>query len=273
MRVKDIFITVWAIISGLLLFMIIGFLIGYIFIKGYEVINFQFIFDTPKGAILGQEGGIAPAILGSFLSTGIATLVSGFLAIGTAIYINFYEKDRKIIESINFVIKCIGGIPSIVLGLFGYTMFTYYLGLGRSVIAGSLTLAIMIFPVIELRINKVFKDVDRNIVYSSYSLGVSKSYTILKVVLFLCKDGILSALSLGYAYAIGATAPIMFCMAVINSPISLDITKPAMTLSYHLYILITQGISEEMAYGTAFILLLMIVVVILLSKFITRKRG
>ena len=261
MRVKDILITLWAIVSGVLLFIVIGFLIGYIFIKGYEVINFQFIFDTPKGDILGQEGGIAPAIIGSFLSTGTAT------------YTNFYEKRVKIVESINFVIKCIGGIPSIVLGLFGYTMFTYYLGLGRSVIAGSLTLAIMIFPVIELRVDKLFKEVDKNIVYSSYSLGVSKSYTILKVVLSLCKDGILSVLSLGYAYAIGATAPIMFCMAVINSPISLDITKPTMTLSYHLYILITQGISEKMAYGTAFILLLLIVIVILFSKFITRRKG
>lgn len=273
MRVKDILITLWAIVSGVLLFIVIGFLIGYIFIKGYEVINFQFIFDTPKGDILGREGGIAPAIIGSFLSTGIATIISGVLAIGTAIYTNFYEKRVKIVESINFVIKCIGGIPSIVLGLFGYTMFTYYLGLGRSVIAGSLTLAIMIFPVIELRVDKLFKEVDKNIVYSSYSLGVSKSYTILKVVLSLCKDGILSVLSLGYAYAIGATAPIMFCMAVINSPISLDITKPTMTLSYHLYILITQGISEKMAYGTAFILLLLIVIVILFSKFITRRKG
>ena len=261
MRVKDILITLWAIVSGVLLFIVIGFLIGYIFIKGYEVINFQFIFDTPKGDILGQEGGIAPAIIGSVL------------AIGTSTYTNFYEKRVKIVESINFVIKCIGGIPSIVLGLFGYTMFTYYLGLGRSVIAGSLTLAIMIFPVIELRVDKLFKEVDKNIIYSSYSLGVSKSYTILKVVLSLCKDGILSVLSLGYAYAIGATAPIMFCMAVINSPISLDITKPTMTLSYHLYILITQGISEKMAYGTAFILLLLIVIVILFSKFITRRKG
>lgn len=273
MRVKDILITLWVVISGILLFGIIVFLISFIFLKGYRVIDLEFIVGVPKGDILGVEGGIAPAIIGSFLSTGIATLISSILALGTAIYLNFYEKNRKIIEIVSFVIKCIGGVPSIVIGLFGYTVFTYYLGLGRSIIAGSLTLGIMIFPAIELKIDKLFKEVDRNIIYSSYSLGVSKSYTIIKVILSLCKEEIISALSLGYAYAIGATAPIMFCMAVLNSPISFNITKPTMTLSYHLYILITQGISEKMAYGTAVILLAMIILIIVFSRFIIRKRG
>lgn len=273
MRIKDILITLWVVISGMLLFGIIVFLISFIFLKGYRVIDLEFIVGVPKGDILGVEGGIAPAIIGSFLSTGIATLISSILALGTAIYLNFYEKNRKIIEIVSFVIKCIGGVPSIVIGLFGYTVFTYYLGLGRSIIAGSLTLGIMIFPAIELKIDKLFKEVDRNIIYSSYSLGVSKSYTIIKVILYLCKEEIISALSLGYAYAIGATAPIMFCMAVLNSPISFNITKPTMTLSYHLYILITQGISEKMAYGTAVILLAMIILIIVFSRFIIRKRG
>lgn len=272
MRIKDMLISIWAIISGIIIFSIIIFLIGYIFFKGYKVINFNFLFDVPRGLRLGQEGGIAPAIVGSFISSGIATIISSLLGIITAIHLNFYEKNKKRKEIINFVIKTIGGIPSIVLGLFGYTVFTLYFGFGRSIISGSLTLAIMIFPAIEMRIDRAFKEFDKNLILASYSLGVSKSYTIWKIIIPMCKESILSSFSLGYGYSIGATAPIMFCMAVVNSPITLNITKPTMSLSYHLYILMTQGISEEMAYGTAFVLLFIIILIIIFSTFIGKNR-
>lgn len=273
MRKKDFFILLLSILSGVILVSLILFLFLYIFIRGARVIDLDFLFDVPKGAILGQEGGIAPAIIGSFLSSGIATILSAILAIATAIYLNFYSTDTKIRKILNFVIRCIGGIPSIVLGLFGYTMFTLYLGFGRSILSGSLTLAIMIFPTIELRIDRAFKEIDKNIFLSSYSLGISKSYTIVRLVLNICKRRIVSALSLGYAYSIGATAPIMFCMAVVNSPVSFKITKPSMSLSYHLYMLMTQGISYEMAYGTACVLLLVIILALIFGEIVGRKRG
>ena len=125
-------------------------------------------------------------------------------------------------------------------------------------------MGIMIFPVMEIRIEKSLREIDENILRASYSMGVSKFYTIYKIGIPYCLKEIIASILLGYNYAIGATAPIMFCMAVINSPISFDIKKPAMSLSYHLYTLMTQGISMEMAYGTAFILLALIVVVCLL---------
>ena len=271
MRKKDLIIFIWSILSGIILIFLILFLIGYIFSKGIKVVTLEFIFDIPKGEILGQAGGIAPAIIGSMLSSSLATIISAILALGTAIYLNFYEKNKRNKNIVSFIIRCIGGIPSIVLGLFGYIMFTLYFGFGRSIISGSLTLAIMIFFFFLIRIDKLFKEVDKNLLFSSYSLGIPKSYTIINLILKTSKDKILSILGLGYAYSIGATAPIMFCMAVINSPVSLNITKPSMTLSYHLYMLMTQGISYKMAYGTASVLLLIVIMVFIFSTFIGER--
>lgn len=273
MRKKEIFYRGLTYISGTLVFFLIGFLFLYIFFKGYKVINLNFLLDVPQGMVLGQEGGIAPAIIGSFLSTFIACGVAGFFGIFTSIYLVFYEKNQKKIKIIQSIIKCIGGIPSIVFGLFGYTLFTLYFGFGKSIISGGLTLGIMIFPVVEIRIEKSLREIDENILKASYSMGVSKFYTIYKIGIPYCLKEIIASILLGYNYAIGATAPIMFCMAVINSPISFDIKKPAMSLSYHLYTLMTQGISMEMAYGTAFILLALIVVVTIIFQILLRKRD
>ena len=273
MRKKEIFYRSLTYISGTLVFFLVGFLFLYIFFKGYKVININFLLDVPQGMVLGQEGGIAPAIIGSFLSTFIACGVAGFFGIFTSIYLVFYEKNQKKIKIIQSIIKCIGGIPSIVFGLFGYTLFTLYFGFGKSIISGGLTLGIMIFPVMEIRIEKSLREIDENILKASYSMGVSKFYTIYKIGIPYCLKEIIASILLGYNYAIGATAPIMFCMAVINSPISFDIKKPAMSLSYHLYTLMTQGISMEMTYGTAFILLALIVVVTIIFQILLRKRD
>lgn len=272
-RKKDFFIKLWAYISGIFVIFTVIFIFGYIFFKGYKAISFKFLTDVPKGIILGKEGGIAPAIIGSFLSTGLACIFAGIFSLCTSIYLVFYEKNIKRIQFIHSVIKCIGGIPSIVTGLFGYTMFTLYLGLGRSVISGALTLTVMIFPVMEIRIEKSLREVNKNIINASYSLGVSKIYTIFKIAVPSAKEYIISAVLLGYSYAIGATAPVMFCMTVINSPVSFDITKPSMTLSYHLYTLLTQGISYEMAYGTAFVLLVVILAVNIFCRFIIKNKA
>lgn len=273
MRKKEIFYRGLTYISGALVFFLVGFLFLYIFFKGYKVINLNFLLDVPQGMVLGQEGGIAPAIIGSFLSTFIACGVAGFFGIFTSIYLVFYEKNQKKIKIIQSIIKCIGGIPSIVFGLFGYTLFTLYFGFGKSIVSGGLTLGVMIFPVVEIRIEKSLREIDENILKASYSMGVSKFYTIYKIGIPYCLKEIIASILLGYNYAIGATAPIMFCMAVINSPISFDIKKPAMSLSYHLYTLMTQGISMEMAYGTAFILLALIVVVTIIFQILLRKRD
>lgn len=265
-------IKIWVYISGFTLIFLISILLGYIVFRGIKVINLDFLLSTPKGSILGKDGGIAPAIVGSIFSTMLACIFSFITAFSTSVYNVFYAKNSRKILIFQQIIGCINAIPSIVLGLFGYTLFTIFLGFGRSVLSGALTLAIMIYPVIELQLENIFKSVDKNIINSSYSLGVSKAYTIFKLVVPICKRKFVSIFILSFGYAIGATAPIMFCMAVVNAPISFDIRKPTMTLSYHLYILLTQGISMDMAYGTATVLLFIIFILNIIGYIFTKKR-
>ncbi len=263
----------WVVLSTLLVIFSISTVIILIFVRGFSAISFEFISSSPDGFPLGTEGGILPAIIGSLYFTGIATIFASVLALATAIYLNFYSSNAKITALIKIVVQSIAGIPSIVLGLFSYTFLVVQLDLGVSLLAGGLTLGIMIFPFIEVRLEKIFAEIDSAVVNSSYSLGVSKSYTLMNLVLPSCFNEILSTISLAAGFAMGAAAPILFTGGVIHAPIRTDITRPAMALPYHLYILVAEGISIENAYGTAFVLLSLLFIINGFAIFITYLRG
>lgn len=248
-------LKMWIILSSVLVIFIILFIILFVFSKAINFIDLNFIFDRPRGMPLGMKGGVFPAIMGSFYFTLIAVLFASYIAIAVAVYIKFYAKNNKIIILIHLVIQSITGIPSIVLGLFGYSFLVVYLNMGVSLLAGGLTLGVMIFPFIEIRVEKILNEVDKDIIYSSYALGMSKSYTFFKLILPVCFNDILATISLAACFAMGAAAPIIFTGAVINSSVPDNILSPAMALPYHLYILVGEGISLDMAYATAAILL------------------
>lgn len=248
-------LKMWIILSSVLVISIILFIILFVFSKAINFIDLNFIFDRPRGMPLGMKGGVFPAIMGSFYFTLIAVLFASYIAIAVAVYIKFYAKNNKIIILIHLVIQSITGIPSIVLGLFGYSFLVVYLNMGVSLLAGGLTLGVMIFPFIEIRVEKILNEVDKDIIYSSYALGMSKSYTFFKLILPVCFNDILATISLAACFAMGAAAPIIFTGAVINSSVPDNILSPAMALPYHLYILVGEGISLDMAYATAAILL------------------
>lgn len=248
-------LKMWIILSSVLVIFIILFIILFVFSKAINFIDLNFIFDRPRGMPLGMKGGVFPAIMGSFYFTLIAVLFASYIAIAVAVYIKFYAKNNKIIILIHLVIQSITGIPSIVLGLFGYSFLVVYLNMGVSLLAGGLTLGAMIFPFIEIRVEKILNEVDKDIIYSSYALGMSKSYTFFKLISPVCFNDILATISLAACFAMGAAAPIIFTGAVINSSVPDNILSPAMALPYHLYILVGEGISLDMAYATAAILL------------------
>lgn len=248
----------WVFLSALIVISVILFIILFIFTNAFEVIYLNFIFDRPRGMPLGMEGGILPAIMGSIYFSLIATFFASIIAISTAVYIKFYAKNDKIITLMHLVIHSITGIPSIVLGLFGYSFLVVYLDLGVSLLAGGLTLGLMIFPYIEIRVEKILNELDQKLIYSSYALGISKSYTFFKLILPLCFDDILATIALAAGFAMGAAAPVILTGAVINASVPQSIFSPAMALPYHLYILVGEGISLEMAYATAFVLLILL---------------
>lgn len=270
MQKKLIDCWVWG--SMALILGMVAFLFGYIFCRGAGAVSWEFLTDVPRGAVIGSQGGIRPAIVGSLKFTGLAVLAATVPAVTTASYLTFYCRSRKLIGAVRSVIQCIAGIPSIVLGLFGYSMLVLALGLGRSVLSGGLTLAVMILPFIEVRAEKAMRELPADLILASDALGVSKWYTLRRVILPGCRGDLVSGIILGACYAMGATAPLIFTGAVINAPSSGALSAPAMALPYHLYMLLTQGISTENAYGTAFVLMTVVLAANGLATFYAGRR-
>lgn len=255
---KDICLQIWLYLSVLTVVAVALFVMGHIVIKGWKALSVDFIFSVPKGRPLGREGGILPAITGSLALGLVSMLVASLLGMATALYMHLYCKSRALYSFIRLIVQCIAGIPSIVLGLFGYAVFVVSMGMGHSLLAGSLTLALMIFPIVAINTEKTLAEVKSEQVLASYALGVSKSYTFFKVIWPEHKNDIVSGILLGTVYAIGATAPIMLTAAVLSASSPSSFFRPVMALPYHLYILANERISIENAYGTALVLLIML---------------
>ncbi|MCI6960754.1 MAG: ABC transporter permease subunit [Clostridiales bacterium] len=256
----------WAYVSIALVVASILFLFVYVFIRGAGTITWEFLSQPPKGAILGMEGGVWPAIVGSLCFTAVAIVLGGIPAIAAALYIVFYCENRRIEKAFHTVIRCISGIPSIVLGLFAYSFLVRELQWGRCILSSGVALGIMILPFVEVRAEKAFQELPKAVVLSSYALGCSKRYTIMKTVLPACKGELISGLMLGGCYAMGATPPLIFTGGVAYASIPTSLMKPAMALPLHLYLLLAQGATSfDMAYGTAFVMMTIILISNLLA--------
>ena len=256
-----VLLFLYSLLSFLLIFSALLFFFLYIFYKGYKVISPSFLLEAPKGMVLGEEGGIFPAITGSLAFSLTALVLSGLPSLFTAIFMVFYAKDDRKKKSLHFFIHLLSGVPSIVLGLFSYSLFVYQLKLERSVLSGAIALAIMIFPFMEIRMEKIFEEVPKSYLQSSESLGCSKGYTIRRLVLPYTLPELLSTMLLAFCFALGATPPILFTggVAFAKSPTSL--LSPAMALPLHLYLLLVQGGSSlSRAYGTALVMLFLLLI-------------
>ena len=272
MKIKVTLVKLWAVLACCLTLGVILFLFGYIFVDGAGAISWEFLTQSPKGMVIGTEGGILPAIVGSAWYTGIACLFGGVLGICTAIYQVYYCPSEKVAGAIALVMKCMAGVPSIVMGLFGYTLLVRSLGWGKCILAGGITQGVMILPFIQVRAEKALREVDPGLVKASYGLGMSKAYTIRRIVLPQCLPQLVSGLILGACYAMGAAAPLIFTGAVIIAKVPQSVMKPAMALPYHLYMLLTQGTSSENAYGTAFVMMMIVLVTNTLATWFTWRK-
>lgn len=237
---------------------IIGVVI-YIIYLGFPAINLEFLTGFPSGGM--REGGILPAIIGTFYLTLGTAIFAVPLGIGSAIYLSEYAPDNRATQLIRIAIINLAGIPSVVYGLFGLGLFVLFLGFGTSILAGSLTLSIMTLPVIISTTEEALRAVPQAFRTVSMSVGATKWQTIRKIVLPQALPGILTGVILGLERAAGETAPILFTVAAFflpnlpNSP--LDAT---MALPYHLYVISTQvpGMPIKIQYGTALVLLVFV---------------
>jgi len=270
---QSIMFTVFRVFS----FTVAGLLIlilGFIMIKGMSAISWDFITKMPTEGMTG--GGILPAIVGTLILVLGSILFAFPIGVLSAIYNVEYAKNKQFKNFIRIMTSNLAGIPSIVFGLFGMSLFVNTLKFGDSIIAGSLTLGIMVLPIIIRTTEESLNSVNQSFRHASLALGATKWQTTRKVVLPIALPNILTGLILSIGRVSGETAPILFTVAAYFLPkLPTSAFDQVMALPYHLYVISTSGTQIEktrpLAYGTAMVLIL-IVLLANLGANLLRKR-
>ena len=243
-------------------------IVGFILIKGIGNINTEFLLEEPKR--MGKEGGIFSVMIGTVYLTLTAIVIATPIGVLAAVYFNEYARETNGVKLIRFFTETLAGIPSIIFGLFGYSFFVVFLGMGWSILSGGLTLSIMILPTIIRTTEEALKTVPIAYREGSLSLGATKWRTILSVVLPSGISGILTGLILGIGRAIGETAAVMLTAgSTLGLPESL--MDSARTMPVHLYIMASEGLSMEKTYATAALLIIIVFIINFIANTIMKR--
>ncbi|MEE8495209.1 MAG: phosphate ABC transporter permease PstA [Xanthomonadales bacterium] len=257
-RIQKLYRLLLGSMTGLLILPVI-LILGTLIYKGGPIISFDFLFTNPTNGM--TAGGIFPALLGTVLLVIVALLASVPLGIAAAIYLSEYAPDNWFTRAINLAIINLAGVPSIVHALFGVGAFVIFFRFGTSIIAASLTLAIMTLPVVIVATRESLQAVPMAFREACWSMGATRWQTIRRVVLPNAVSGILTGVILEVSRTAGETAPIMFTGAVFFLPLlPQGVLDQTMALSLHLFVVSTQvpGIPESLPYGVALVLISMV---------------
>lgn len=265
-------------LANLLIVALVVVIVAVIVQKGLPAITWQFLSDVPRQGM--RAGGIFPAIVGTLYLVAGAIVFALPIGLLAAIYLVEYAKDNTLTRLIKLAIVNLAGVPSVVYGLFGLALFVVFFKFGVSILSGSLTLGIMILPLIITASREALESVPQSFREVSLSLGASKWQTIRHIVLPNAIPGILTGTILGLGRAAGETAPILFTVAAFYLPqLPRGIFDQAMALPYHLYVISTQvpNVDEKIRYGTAFVLLALVlamnlVAIVIRYKFRMKKK-
>ncbi len=246
-------------------------IVGYLFYKAFPVLSLDFLFTNPTRGM--RAGGIWAALLGTIYLVVISLLVSAPIGVLAAVYLNEYARDNWLTRIINLAVVNLAAVPSIVHALFGVGAFVLFAGMGRSILAASLTLAIMTLPVIIAATNEALGAVPMAFREACWNVGATRWQTIRSIVLPNSISGILTGIILQVSRAAGETAPIMFTGAVFYKAIAegdlfaYGLFDQTMALSMHLFTISTQvpNVPEAIPYGTAVVLLGTVLLVNLLA--------
>jgi len=234
--------------------------------KGGPIISFEFLFTSPTNGM--TAGGIFPALLGTVLLVVCALLASVPLGIAAAIYLSEYAPDNWLTRAINLAIINLAGVPSIVHALFGLGAFVVFFRFGTSILAASLTLAIMTLPVVIVATRESLQSVPQAFREACWNMGATRWQTIRRIVLPNAVTGILTGVILEVCRTAGETAPIMFTGAAFFLPLlPQSVFDQTMALSLHLFVVSTQvpNMPEAVPYGVALVLIAMVMLMNTLS--------
>ncbi|WP_075619170.1 phosphate ABC transporter permease PstA [Paenisporosarcina indica] len=254
-------------ISAFLSVAVLVMIVGFIFYKGINLISFSFIFGdySPTGG-----GGIWPMIVTTIYTILISLIIATPIGIFAAVYLQEYAKQGRLVRTIRFATESLTGIPSIIYGLFGAVFFVTTLKLGMSIIAASLTLTIIVLPVIIRTTEEALKTVPLSYREGSLALGTTKLQTLYKVILPSAMPGVLSGIILSIGRIVGESAAI-FLTAGTVAAMPDSIFSSARTLTVHAYLVTQESGDIELAAAVGIVLIVIILVINLSATFISKK--
>jgi phosphate transport system permease protein len=244
------------------------FIIAFILANGLPHVTWEFLTKSPES--MGRKGGVLPMIAGTAWVTGLAVLIAAPIGVATAIYLTEYTREGRLTAIIRFGADCLAGIPSIIFGLFGFVFFVITLGWGFSILAGAMTLAIMVLPTIIRTSEEAIRAVPRSYREVSYGLGSTRWQMVTRVVLRSALPGISTGIVLSVGRSISETAAVMLTAgSSLGFPRTVfDSTR---TLALHFYILSREGISMPHAYATASTLIVAILAINMIAYWLMRR--
>jgi phosphate transport system permease protein len=260
LRTQRIMGAIFGLMAGVILLPLFA-LVVYLIIRAWPALSWDFLADVPRQGM--RAGGIWPALVGTLYLVVISLLVSAPIGILAGIYLNEYARDNWFTRVVHLAVVNLAGVPSIVHALFGVGAFVLFAGLGKSILAASLTIAIMTLPVIIVSTKEALASVPPAFRLACWNLGASRWQTIRTIVLPNSIGGILTGVILAVSRAAGETAPIMFTGAVFFKAVERGVlfpykpTEQCMALSYHLHTISTQvpDVPQPMLFATAVVLL------------------
>ena len=266
-RPKSLVVYILIMLSAALTVAVILFIIGYILIKGVPNITpelFSLKYNSKNLSML-------PSIINTLYLTFLTLLIAVPVGVFSAIYlVEYAKKGSKFVKLIRVTNETLSGIPSIVYGLFGFLAFVIARSWGYSMIAGVITLAIMVLPVIIRTTEESLMAVDKSYREGSFGLGAGKLRTIFKIVLPSAVPGILSGIILAIGRIVGETAALIYTAGTVPDAAT-KLTSSSRTLSVHLYCLLNEGLHTDQAYATAVVLLVVVLIINALSSAIAKK--
>ncbi|QIZ76142.1 phosphate ABC transporter permease PstA [Ferrimonas lipolytica] len=258
--------------SALFTICFLAWILFYIVSNGLAFVDWNFITDIYTRT--GTEEGIWPMIVATVYMVLLSILIAAPIGIMTAIYLTEYAKPgSKLVALIRFCTESLAGIPSIIYGLFGLTFFVGVLGLGFSILAGALTLAILILPVIIRTTEEAIIAVPLSYREGSYGLGASRLYTVVRIILPAAMPGIVTSLILSIGRIIGESAPVYLTAGMVAA-IPGSVFDSGRTLTVHLYMLTTELYTQhdwDMAFATATVLIVLVLMINIVTKLISSR--
>ena len=237
----------------------VALVLGVLIYKGGPAISWEFLFTSPIDGM--KAGGILPALIGTVWLVVVALLASVPVGVAAALYLSEYAPDNRLTRAINLAIINLAGVPSIVHALFGYGAFVIFFRFGTSILAASLTLAVMTLPVVIVATRESLQTVPLAFREACWNMGATRWQTIRKVVLPNSISGILTGVILEVSRTAGETAPIMFTGAAFFLPfLPQGVLDETMAMSLHLFVISTQvpDVPEHLPFGVALVLISMV---------------